>query len=74
MTTNEPTKPPGVVLLEMLVEQQIETNRLLTQMSNNANGFRGYLRDIRGWLIVIAVVLVLGGCFGVTTIVERYSR
>jgi hypothetical protein len=76
MTTNEPTKPPGVVLLEMLVEQQIETNKLLTQLLSDtgARGIRGYLSNIQGWLCLIFIILVLGGCYSVTTIVERYSR
>ena len=69
--TEAKTKPPGVVLLENLLEEQIATNKLLAQLLTIATSSRQCVHDLRGWTLLILIVLVIGGV-GVTTIVEHY--
>jgi hypothetical protein len=65
-------KPPGVQLLESLVEQQIATNKLLTQLLSSIGTSRQYLYDLKSWMLIFFIILVLGGCVGMTTIVKYY--
>ena len=67
----EPAKQPTAeALLDNLLQAQVASNQLITQLLKHTVEVHGYLNSIRTWIILVFILMLLLSCFGVTVTIN----